>query len=193
MQLVHPGDPVPTDFDGLLLSGGGDIHPHEYGGADAKVEWERVDTVRDELEKELIKAAIAKDRPVLGICRGFQMLTVVHGGKLVGHTEGHRPENGPIVDHKIRAVPGSLLAQICGTEEFSVNSRHHQVVKVLPPGLRATATVGEFVEALEATDGRWILGVQWHPETKGDALLGEAPAVGLFREFVRAAERVPAR
>ena len=190
---IYPDDDPPETFDGLVLSGGGDIDPREYGQDDAGVERATVDGDRDAVERRLANAALAAGRPVLAICRGMQVLNWVYGGKLVQHVSGHRPKDGPMVPHVIRPDPGSLLAQICGTAPFQVNSRHHQVITETPAGLRATARVDDVVEAVEASDDRWVLGVQWHPETKGDLLLDEAPAARIFGSFVRASERIPAR
>src|ERR1700694_3354963 len=90
LVVLHPGDPVSSDVDGLCLSGGGDIDSARYGEAD--VACADVDTDRDALEIEIAKAAIEQDLPVLGICRGFQILNVVREGSLVQHVPGHRPE-----------------------------------------------------------------------------------------------------
>jgi putative glutamine amidotransferase len=190
---VLPGEEPPRDFDGLVLSGGGDMDPVEYGEPDAGVDRETVDAQRDALERGLADTALASGRPILGICRGFQVLNVVMGGKLGQHVTGHREKDGPIVPHIVRPDPGSLLARACGTTSFSVNSRHHQVVSELADGLRVSATVGDAVEGVEARDGRWILGVQWHPERIGDPDLASGPAARLFAAFVREAARVPAR
>lgn len=190
---VHPTSRPPAQFDALLLSGGGDIDPKEYGEADAGVERATVDPDRDALERDLLELAIARGVPVLGICRGFQVLSWRFGGKLEQHVEHHRPKNGPIDPHVVVPAPGSLLEQVCGPGAFRVNSRHHQVVRSAPAGLRPVAHVGEYVEAMEADDGRWILGVQWHPETKNDPLLDEPQAKRIFEAFVRAAKLSPVR
>lgn len=189
---LYPTDRIPDTFAGLVLSGGGDIHPSEYDEPESPL-IEDVDRDRDALEFALIRLARERDRPILGICRGFQMLNVAYGGKLVPHITGHRPKNAPIVPHRIIASADSRLAQMCGSDGFRVNSRHHQAVTSVPTGLRATAIVDRYVEALEAGDGQWVLGVQWHPESKGDPLLDEDAAVKIFRSFVRAMEPVPAR
>lgn len=189
---LYPTDAAPESFDALVLSGGGDIHPSEYGDRETP-DIEDVDRDRDALERTLIERARASGRPVLGICRGFQMLNVVYGGQLVQHIAGHRPKNAPIVPHRVVASAGSLLAEICGPNAFGINSRHHQAVTTVPAGLRATAMVDRYVEAVEAADGHWVLGVQWHPETKDDPPQDEAQAERIFQAFARAVEPVPAR
>lgn len=190
---VFPTDPVRSDFDALLMSGGGDIDPAEYGELDDGVERSTVDSDRDRLERDMLKLALDRGVPVLGICRGFQVLNWRFGGKLKQDVRGHRDAEPPVDPHEIAASPGSLLARICGAEPFRVNSRHHQVVLSAPAGLRPVAYVGSYVEAVEAAGGRWILGVQWHPETKNDRLQDEEPARRIFDEFVKAAQLVPAR
>src|SRR4051812_6170266 len=164
---LHPGDAVPADLDGLLLSGGGDIAPDRYGAADEACEG--VDPARDELEINAARFAIDRDLPVLGVCRGFQLLNVVRGGTLVQHVGGHNPaERRGLIVHEIQPTDGSLLAQATGGRPQTVTSRHRQAVTRdrLGHGLVATVEVDGFVEAFEATDRRWLVGVQWHPERK---------------------------
>lgn len=189
---VFPTDRPPTEFDALLLAGGGDIDPIEYEEQpDQRIE--HVDNDRDRVERDITKVALERGVPVLGVCRGFQVLNWRFGGKLKQHVEHHRAMNGPIEPHLIAPVDGSLLARICGTKPFRVNSRHHQVVVSVPNGLVPVARVGGYVEAVETTDGRWLLGVQWHPETKNDPLQDEDQARRIFEAFVKAAEPVRAK
>src|SRR4029077_4364707 len=107
LLVLHPGDPMPTDLDGLCLSGGGDIESARYG--EANVACADVDTDRDALEIAIAKAAIERDLPVLGICRGFQVLNVVQQGSLIQDIPGHRPEEREgVVEHRdVRVRPGS--------------------------------------------------------------------------------------
>src|SRR2546429_2954936 len=123
--VLHPGDPMPTDIDGLCLSGGGDIESARYGEAD--VACAAVDTDRDALEIEIAKAAIERDLPVLGICRGFQILNVVREGSLVQDVPGHRPEEREgLVEHRDVSVrPGSRLAKATGGGPLRGNPRPH--------------------------------------------------------------------
>lgn len=188
-----PGDPAPAEFDGLCLAGGEDVHPSRYGAAAEGSG--PIDTDRDALELALLERALRADLPVLGICRGFQLLNVAFGGRLIQHRDGHRPvpgKGGEVVPHEVAAAPGSLLARIVGTAPHTVNSRHHQVVddRSLAPGLVATARVDGLVEALESPTHRFVLGVQWHPERKAEV----APqATRVFDAFVQAATPVRSR
>jgi putative glutamine amidotransferase len=164
---VYPGDPVPDDFDGLLLAGGGDIDPSRYGSENEGSVG--IDEVRDEQELALARLAIERDLPVLGICRGLQILNVAHGGSLVQHIETHRapPDNREHrVVHELTPLPGSRVAASTDGEPLKVNSHHHQAVteETLGRGLEASATADGVVEALEASNHRWLVGVQWHPE-----------------------------
>jgi putative glutamine amidotransferase len=191
--VLHPGDPIPTDVDGLCLSGGGDIAADRYGDDDLACE--DVDAERDALEIDVASQALARDLPVLGICRGFQVLNVVRGGKLLQDVVGHRPEQreGLVEHHGVRVRAGSLLAAATGGE-LVVNSRHHQAVteQTLGRDLLATAFVDDLVEAFEATDKRWVVGVQWHPERTSEV---SPEARRIFDAFVREAARTttPAR
>jgi putative glutamine amidotransferase len=191
--VLHPGDPIPTDVDGLCLSGGGDIAADRYGDEDLACE--DVDAERDALEIDVAGQALARDLPVLGICRGFQVLNVVRGGKLLQDVVGHRPEQreGLVEHHGVRVRAGSLLAAATGGE-LVVNSRHHQAVteQTLGRDLLATAFVDDLVEAFEATDKRWVVGVQWHPERTSEV---SPEARRIFDAFVREAARTttPAR
>jgi len=178
---LYPGDEAPLDMDGLLLAGGGDIQPSRYGDED--VACTNVDPVRDELEFKISADAIDRDIPILGICRGFQVLNVVRGGKLVQHLYGHEAL-GELVQHSdVRPRPGSLLEAASSGQQITVNSRHHQGVtpELLGEGLLATVEVDGLIEAFEATDRRWLVGVQWHPERTNEV---SAEAAGLIAAFV---------
>lgn len=198
---VDPTDELPEAFDGLCLTGGGDIDPARYG-ADNVASTE-VDEQRDVIEFALLERALARDIPVLGICRGFQVLNVHFGGSLEQHHLGHSPKYPPAatrvsddpagadaVRHVIAAEAGSRLAAACGDEAFVVNSSHHQVITPdrLAADLRATARVGELVEALESPAHRFVVAVQWHPERT--AQVGPA-ATRIFEAFVAAVKRTP--
>ena len=163
---LYPGDPIPGEMDALCLSGGGDIAADRYGATD--LDCRDVDPARDALELEVARVALARDIPVLGICRGFQVLNVARGGTLLQDVAGHRPdEREGLVEHRlVTASAGTRLAAACGTAPLTVNSRHHQAVTAatLGRGLMPTAFVDDLVEAFEATDRRWAVGVQWHPE-----------------------------
>jgi len=188
---VDPGDPLPQDIAGLCLSGGEDVAPARYGAEPDGSEPPYLE--RDETEFALLEQVLARDLPVLAICRGFQVANVAFGGSLVQHIARHTEAHGPLVPHVVTATPGSLLATACGTAPHRVNAYHHQAVTdaTLAPGLWATARVDGFVEAFEALDSRsypWFVGVQWHPERADVA----PEAKGIFRSFAAAVTRVPA-
>ncbi|MFG3510435.1 gamma-glutamyl-gamma-aminobutyrate hydrolase family protein [Streptomyces sp. NPDC047821] len=180
--VVLPPDTVDGDvmdrLDGLLLSGGADLDPALYG-QDRHPAGDTPRADRDAGELLLLRAALARDLPVLGVCRGLQLLAVVHGGSLVqhlpdavGHT-GHCPREGVFGRHPVRLTPGSLAAAVYGTET-DVNSHHHQAVAD-PGRLRVTGRADDgVVEAAEDPDKPFVLGVQWHPEVSCDDALFEA-------------------
>jgi len=157
--------------DGVLLSGGGDIDSNLYG-CERHEATHGILQQRDELELALIKAAIGLDLPILGICRGIQILNVALGGTLVQDIPSQvRPGLGHNIGgqspdmHPITIEAGSLLFEVLGTGQIDVNSRHHQAVGDLGTGLRITAVAEDgVVEAIESIDGRPILAVQFHPE-----------------------------
>jgi putative glutamine amidotransferase len=190
---VDAGDAVPDAFDALCLSGGEDIEPARYGAA-ADPKTETIDKARDALELGLIATARERDVPVLGICRGLQVINVAYGGSLLQHVDGHREANGPIAPHIAVAAPGSKLAAACGTAPFSVNARHHQAVarSGLAPGLVPTALIDDVVEAFEDQSQRWLVAVQWHPERSADPDMSAA-GTRIFGAFADAAARQPAR
>ncbi len=188
LVVLHPGDAVPNDIDGLCLSGGGDIESARYGEAD--VACADVDTERDALELEIARAAIDRDLPVLGICRGFQILNVAQEGTLVQDVPGHRPEEREgLVEHRDVVVrPGSRLAKATGGKPLTVNSRHHQAVTkdTLGRGLVPTVVVDDLIEAFELDDRRWVVGIQWHPERTSEV---SPEARRIFDAFVQEAAR----
>jgi putative glutamine amidotransferase len=190
---VDAGDAVPDAFDALCLSGGEDIEPARYGAA-ADPKTETIDSARDALELGLIATARERDVPVLGICRGLQVINVAYGGSLLQHVDGHREANGPIAPHIAVAAPGSKLAAACGTAPFSVNARHHQAVarSGLAPGLVPTTLIDDVVEAFEDQSQRWLVAVQWHPERSADPDMSAA-GTRIFGAFADAAARQPAR
>ncbi|MGP4052953.1 gamma-glutamyl-gamma-aminobutyrate hydrolase family protein [Streptomyces sp. 2A115] len=165
-------------LDGLVIAGGPDVEPSRYGAArDPRSGPEAHE--RDTWELALIDAALASGTPLLGICRGMQLLNVALGGTLKQHVEGHIEAVGVYGRHAVKPVPGSLYAGLV-PEEDSVPTYHHQAVDRLGPGLTpsAHATDGT-VEALELPGSSWVLGVQWHPEMGED--------LRVMRALVRAA------
>jgi putative glutamine amidotransferase len=160
---------------GLLLTGGTDINPAFYGKAYDTVRCWPIDHRLDELEMTLIDSAIAWGMPILGICRGHQMLNVALGGSLIvdipsdfGTSVFHKCEDYHTCFHTITVDSGSLLYQIAGTEEGEVNSNHHQAADQMSPDLKAIAHTSDGLieaEQWKNPEGKsFLLGVQWHPE-----------------------------
>lgn len=178
---------IDTSCDGLILCGGGDIHPKYY---DEPIDGsEYISLERDEIEFALLKAFIEAGKPVFGICRGYQVINVYFGGSMyqdIPEAELHTSDADRKPSHEVTAEPDSILGRLYGTK-FRTNSSHHQAVKRLGEGLRATAYWNhQYVEALEHTSLP-IFGVQWHPERmcfsqkREDTVDGAA----LFRHFVQ--------
>ena len=159
-------------LDGLVLSGGADIDPDYLG--EEPLDCISVNPRRDAQELMLVRLAVDRQIPILGICRGIQMLTAALGGKLyqdiktqhgVSCIEHSQTIARGLPSHDVRIEKGSLLHTLMGTETLAVNSFHHQAVKEVPQGFRVTAmSVDGIIEAMESTAFRTILGVQWHPE-----------------------------
>jgi putative glutamine amidotransferase len=179
---------VVATIDGLLLTGGSDVGPENYGCA-AQPETAGVDAERDRAELALVKAALARGLPILGICRGAQLLNVALGGSLVQHLAHHSELAHDQWDrrheevHQVRVGPGSVLAGALGRLGLPVNSAHHQGVDRLAEGLTAVAWAEDgLVEGFEDGTNN-LLAVQWHPE-----LLTDRPGhAGLFTWLVRQA------
>jgi len=155
---------------GLVLTGGEDVAPQRYG-ASPHPRLGEVDADRDAAEVALIEAARQRRLPILAICRGIQILNVALGGTLYQDLESERPGPVPHRDekgnHQVRVQAGSLLERTLGTRTATVNSRHHQAIRDLAPGLRAVAWADDgVIEAAEPVDANapWIVAVQWHPE-----------------------------
>ena len=169
---AHPDDLLER-LDGLVLSGGNDIDPAVYG-AEPHPETRGVTPGRDAFEIALTRRAAELDMPVLGICRGMQILNVAFGGTLLQHLpdafghEHHRRVAGSFenADHDVHLEPDSLAAQAAGELVHITKSHHHQGVDVIGDGLvvTGTSTLDGLVEAIELPDQRFVLGVQWHPE-----------------------------
>jgi putative glutamine amidotransferase len=165
-----------ASMDGLLISGGADLHPERYGQPSRGSTTMEPD--RDALEHEAWNAAQERGLPVLGLCRGLQAINAFSGGTLLQHVDGHQGSRwgaGPAKIHPLRIAPGTRLARIlfptnAGGGVLRVNSYHHQAIRAsdLAPGLVANAwassPAGDLIEGLEAADGRFVFGVQCHPE-----------------------------
>ena len=158
-------------IDGLIISGGSDVAPGCYG-QEPGPHTSRTLPERDHFELALARRAVELDMPLLGICRGMQVLNVALGGALVQHLPDllghgdHRRTPGAMGNHEVRLAAGSLAARAAAAEVLEVKSHHHQGIDELGEGLVATgwAVADEIVEAVELPDRRFALGVLWHPE-----------------------------
>ena len=185
---VPPGTAALPEVDGLLLPGGWDVDPSFYGEKpDQKVG--PIDRALDETELNLFQQAREKEIPILGICRGQQVINVAMGGSLIQHLDDHdvRAKGRSHLAHTIEVDPSSELGRAAGEHKIRVNSLHHQAIRRLAEGLQQTAR-GEdgTVEAVESDDGL-IVAVQCHPEE----LTTDLPwARRLFERFVARAREV---
>ncbi|MEU7056488.1 gamma-glutamyl-gamma-aminobutyrate hydrolase family protein [Streptomyces sp. NPDC046197] len=167
-------------LDGLVIAGGPDVEPVRYG-AQRDPRTGPPAPARDAWELALIDAALAADVPLLGICRGMQLLNVALGGTLVQHLPGHAEVVGVFGGHPVKPVPGTLYAGLV-PDETTVPTYHHQAVERLGEGLVVSAHAADgTVEAVEVPTAAWVLGVQWHPEMAEDlrvmrGLVGAAAA-----------------
>jgi putative glutamine amidotransferase len=172
-RLVEAPDELVARLDGLLLAGGADIDPAIYG-QDPHPQTQETVPERDAFEIALTRCAIERDVPVLGICRGMQLINVAFGGTLtqhlpdeVGH-ERHRPHPGSFddSDHEVRLTEGSLAALAAGETVHNTKSHHHQGLEAIAEPFEVTghSMIDDVPEAIEAPYRRFVLGVQWHPE-----------------------------
>ncbi|MFZ6654503.1 gamma-glutamyl-gamma-aminobutyrate hydrolase family protein [Undibacterium sp. TJN19] len=179
--------------DGIVLTGGMfDIHPHLYGGNQANTAAMCLKSDRTEFELALLRGALARDMPVLGICGGMQLIAVEMGAQLFQHlpadVDSHieHKQNMPcdLPAHRIRLMPDSRLHKMLGVDECMVNSLHHQAVISGNHQLRVGAVADDgVIEAIEAINHTFCVGVQWHPEYQVNAA-----ERSLFAELVRAAK-----
>ncbi|WP_030744647.1 gamma-glutamyl-gamma-aminobutyrate hydrolase family protein [Streptomyces sp. NRRL S-31] len=155
-------------IDGLVIAGGPDVDPARYG-AECSPLTGPLAPERDAWELALVEAALAAGVPLLGICRGMQLLNVALGGTLVQHLDGHAEVVGVFGRHPVKPVPGTLYGGLV-PEEVTVATYHHQAVERLGEGLVPSAYAADgTVEAVELpADRGWVLGVQWHPERDED-------------------------
>lgn len=194
MRWVELNDPEQAvqdalTCDGLLLPGGGDMDPKFYGQVRIPACGEP-NLLRDAAEPLLLRAFLAADKPVLGICRGIQVMNAVLGGDLYQDIKPfeHLPHNDHWAKvHTVTVRRGTLLSRILGQDTVLVNSQHHQAVDRVAPGFTLAALSEDgIVEAIEKPDARFCLGVQWHPEWLSDA----DPAMqSLFDAFVNACSK----
>ncbi len=181
--VAWPGSPDVGDLvdgaDGVLLIGGGDVAPERFGLAVAGA---AVDPGRDEFETRLVLAARTQAKPVLGVCRGAQLLNVALGGSL-RQVDGHRQQGDLTApSHSMRTVEGTLLAEVLGAPEHEVNSFHGWAADGLGRGLRVAGTGAGVIEGIEFDGDWWALGLQWHLE-----LLSDEASQRVFDAFVAAA------
>ncbi len=183
-------DDLLDHLSGLLLTGGPDLDPSCYGAVPGS-ELGPTDLAVDTFEIALCRSADRRRMPILGICRGAQVLNVARHGTLYQHlpalfhgVEHRQVEPGDRTTHVVRVAPDSTLAQTTGGGPVDVNSFHHQAINRLGNDLRAVAWAQDgVVEAVESDLGDFVLGVQWHAET----LVGEADQLALFERLVEAA------
>jgi len=182
---------IVSRIDGLLLSGGGDIYSPLYG-EELHPAVDDYDLERDRYDIALVKQAAERQLPIFGICRGNQLINIAFGGTLIQDIPSQVPESTvnhnqeearEDVTHSIRITPDSRLHQITHSEQIKVNSFHHQAVKAVACGFAAVAWAEDgVIEAIESTEGKIILGVQWHPEN--GAVAGNPVMLDLFRQLV---------
>ena len=185
-------------LDGLFLPGGVDVDPAVYGELRSSL-CGRTDPARDRVELLLVRWALADKKPVLAVCRGAQLVNVAVGGSLyqdVGtqHPEAIKHDHFPIggrrrdaLAHEVHLAAGSRLQRLLGTDSLAVNSMHHQGIARLAPGLVPVATSPDgLIEGVEAGNGHFLIGVQWHPEDLVDV---DPRMKRLFDAFIDAAKR----
>jgi putative glutamine amidotransferase len=184
LPVVDPVDAagVLEMVDALIVTGGGDVDPTNYGAAPDPM-LGPTDLVRDAADLAITRAAVDANVPTLATCRGIQVLNVAMGGTLVQHIDEHMRIDMYNEDvHAVDIDPGSRLATILGTEALGVNSMHHQVIDRLGPGVRAVAHNHDgHIEAIEIDAAPAVLGVQWHPEM----LRHRDDHLSLFEDLVR--------
>ena len=194
--LMTPGEKdVKAAFqllDGIIFAGGGDLNPATYGGK-THLAVARVDDERDAFEIELANVALAESKPVLGICRGFQLLNVVTGGDLVpdlpekfGISVAHRTESGWEIEHGVELAESCRLRKIIGKGDLTVVSMHQQALDRVGSGWRVVGNAADrLVEALEHERHRWAVAVLWHPELA----LQDPNQQKIFEAFIAEARR----
>lgn len=182
-------------LDAVLLPGGSDINPAQYK-AEADPKLGLIDNARDKMELAMASWALADDLPILGICRGIQLLNVAMGGSLVQDIPSsietelrhdiHNDEPRNTFLHDVQVEADSRLAQILGAQQFRVNSLHHQALREVAPNANVVAKAPDgIIEAIEVPSKSFVMAVQWHPE---DLLDDDERMEKLFKAFVQAAQ-----
>jgi putative glutamine amidotransferase len=175
-------------LDGLLLTGGGDIHPKHFGAKLPKMKLDLSPEERTSFELRMARGFLKAKRPVLGICLGCQTINVVLGGTLIQdlptekpHTRDHTEGN-----HRIFLNKGTRLRKLVGQESLHVNSRHHQAISKLGRGLVSAAwSTDGVIEAIESNNHSFVFGLQWHPET----IASKPESMKIFKAFVEACRK----
>ncbi len=201
IALLAPGEPLPREIDGVLLGGGCDVDPRRYGQSPRPEAGLELDADRDKTDFAAFDRSWREGAPILGICRGLQVVNVALGGTLLQDIGRQRPSSlvhqrpprqRERLDHDVEVAPDTRLASLAGSATLPVNSRHHQAILDLAPGLTVSAVAPdglvEAVEAAEAARDGWLVAVQWHPENLPDPV-----SRGLFAEFARAVRQGPPR
>ena len=201
---TQKGDVTLADYadwlDALVLEGGSDVSPTSYGETPLQPKWSG-DRIRDDYERALLAAFAERGKPVLGICRGLQLMNVAFGGTLLQDIGTQRPgarehRNAEIYDrnvHPVEFVKGTRLAELFeGVEAPAVNSVHHQAIKDLAAGfvVEARCPADGMIEAIRRPSGSYMAAVQWHPEfhRRGEGTLDDAPLLADFLAAARAAK-----
>lgn len=179
------------ECDGLLLAGGADVDPHLYGQEPTE-KCGKPDVLRDTAETRILEAFLPTGKPILGICRGMQLLNIHCGGtmyqditgtQVCRHTDWLRKNKG---SHSVKILPRTRLSQIFTEEKLTVNSLHHQAVDRVGPGLTVSAVSEDgFIEGLELFLHPFCVGVQWHPEHMSKYAAGQQRLVDTFIEACR--------
>ena len=176
--------------DGVVVAGGPDVDPCLYG-AEPHPELGPTDVGLDRFEIGFVRRALERDLPILGICRGAEIMNVARGGTLLQHVEGHRQEEeARIATQEVTVEEGSRVAEVLGSTRITVNTFHHQAVEKLGGGVSAVAWADDgVVEAIELAGMDFAIGVQWHAE----GLIDEQHQCSLFAKFAGAAQRYRSR
>jgi putative glutamine amidotransferase len=179
-------------LDGIVITGGGDIDPTIFG-EEPHPQLGTISPGRDSFEMALIQAFLKKNKPILGICRGMQILNLTIGGDMFQdiYSQSEQPllqhsqkANRTHRAHYVEAQEGSLMAKLAGQSKFMVNTFHHQAVRNVPEPLMISGVASDgVIEAIESVEHRFVLGVQWHPEAL--AVAGEEMNKRIFAEFVK--------
>jgi len=185
-------DALYSSLDGILFSGGGDIALEHFSG-DPHPRIDDVEPERDSVELKMLNAAASDGKPMLGICRGCQVMNVALGGTLYTHIPDQLPNaldhaypgnKRTVLVHEVKLEEGTHIAEVMGEPIVKVNSLHHQGLKEIAPSLRITGRAPDgLVEAVELPDHPFAIAVQWHPEWLTDQQVTQ----NLFRKFVEAA------